>query len=57
MVLQILECSTVPLTDEETLTLFVRKWNPSKFELGEFQEITLDSKFKINQIFIFISNA
>lgn len=29
---------------EDSLTIFVRRWYPDKWEFGKFQEITMDSK-------------
>lgn len=30
--------------DEDSFTIFVRRWHPDKWEFGKFQEITMDSK-------------
>lgn len=44
-ILQECDEGVVAQPEEDTLTIFVRRWHPDKWEFGKFQEITLDSKF------------
>ncbi|XP_055385651.1 ubiquitin carboxyl-terminal hydrolase 47 [Condylostylus longicornis] len=42
-------------TSENSLTLFVRRWYPSKYVLGEYEEITLEKNSEIRKVLSSIS--
>lgn len=43
-IVQECEEGVVAQPKEDSLTIFVRRWYPDKWEFGKFQEITMDSK-------------
>lgn len=49
--LQELDDVSQQVTDERSLTVFIRRWNPSTMTLGPFNEITIYGKFGSNSGF------
>lgn len=50
--LQEIDDASQQVTDERSLTVFIRRWNPSTMTLGPFNEITIYGKFASNQVFL-----
>lgn len=46
--LQEIDDANQQVTDERSLTVFIRRWNPSTMTLGPFNEITIYGKFGSN---------
>ncbi|KAM7354871.1 ubiquitin specific protease 47 isoform 2-T2 [Cochliomyia hominivorax] len=46
-IVQECEDDAVANTDDDSLTIFVRRWHPESFQLGKFQEITLQKNSEI----------
>lgn len=49
--MQELDDSSQQVTNADSVTLFVRKWNPSQITLGPFQELTINRKFEKKCLF------
>lgn len=52
--LQEIDDANQQVTDERSLTVFIRRWNPSTMTLGPFNEITIYGKFGSNHVFILL---
>lgn len=47
IILQELDDVSQQVTDERSLTMFIRRWNPSQMTLGPFNEITVYGEFVV----------
>lgn len=47
IILQEIDDANQQVTDERSLTVFIRRWNPSTMTLGSFNEVTIYGELTI----------